>query len=79
VYATVNSPYKEEFIKKIMELDEDCQTHFMFFIQKALGECDSPLFDQNIRVENREVLILRTEKQRMAVQIEELLKELTCS
>lgn len=76
VYATVNSPYKEEFIKKIMELDEDCQTHFMFFIQKALGECDSPLFDQNIRVENREVLILRTEKQRMAVQIEELLKEL---
>ena len=75
VFATVNSPYKEEFIKKIMELDEDCQTHFMFFIQKALGECDSPLFDPSIKVENREVLILRTEKQRMAVQIEELTKE----
>jgi hypothetical protein len=71
----VNSPYKEEFIKKIMELDEDCQTHFMFFIQKSMGEGDSPLFDPSIKVENREALILRTEKQRMAVQIQELLNE----
>ncbi|OMJ74393.1 hypothetical protein SteCoe_26689 [Stentor coeruleus] len=76
VYAIVNSPYKEEFIKKIMDMDEECQTQFMFFIQKVLGEGDSPLMDPNIKVENREVLILRTEKQRMAVQIEELLDEL---
>ena len=76
VYTIVNSPYKEEFIRKIMELDEECQTQFMFFIQKVLGEGDSPLFDPKIKVENREVLILRTEKQRMAVQIEELLAEL---
>ena len=75
VYATVNSPYKEEFIKKIMELDQECQIQFMYFIQKALGEGDSPLFDPNIKVENREVLILRTEKQRMAVQIQELQEE----
>lgn len=76
VFATINSPYKEEFIKKIMELDEECQTHYMFFIQKALGEGDSPLLDPNIRVENKEVLILRADKQRLAVQIEELLEEL---
>lgn len=75
VYTIVNSHYKEEFIRKIMELDEDCQTQFMFFIQKVLGEGDSPLFDPNIKVENREVLILRTDKQRMAVQIQELLDE----
>ena len=76
VYSTVNSPYKEEFIKKIMELDVECQTQFMYFIQKAMGEGDSPLFDSSIKVENREVLILRTEKQRMAVQIQELLDEI---
>jgi chromosome segregation ATPase len=76
VFATINSPYKEEFIRKIMELDEECQTHFMFFIQKALGEGDSPLLDPSIRVENKEVLILRADKQRLAVQIEELLEEL---
>ena len=76
VFSTVNSPYKEEFIKKIMELDEECQTQFMYFIQKAMGEGDSPLFDSSIKVENREVLILRTEKQRMAVQIQELLDEI---
>lgn len=76
VYATVNSPYKEDFIKKIMELDQDCQIQFMYFIQKAMGEGDSPLFDPNIKVENREVLILRTEKQRMAVQIQELQEEI---
>jgi len=75
VYTIVNSHYKEEFIRKIMELDEDCQTQFMFFIQKVLWEGDSPLFDPNIKVENREVLILRTDKQRMAVQIQELLDE----
>ena len=68
VYTIVNSHYKEEFIRKIMELDEDCQTQFMFFIQKVLWEGDSPLFDPNIKVENREVLILRTDKQRMAVK-----------
>ena len=75
VYSIVNSPYKEEFIKKIMELDEDCQTQFMFFIQKVLGEGDSPLFDPKIKVENREVLILRTDKQRIAVQLQDLLEE----
>jgi chromosome segregation ATPase len=75
VYSTVNSPFKEDFIKKIMELDEDCQTQFMYFIQRAMGEGDSPLFDSSIKVENRENLILRTEKQRMAVQIQELLDE----
>lgn len=76
VYATVNSPYKEDFIKTIMELDEECQTQFMYFIQKAMGACDSPLYDPNIKVENREVLILRTEKQRLSVQIQELEEEL---
>jgi protein HOOK3 len=76
VYATVNSPYKEDFIKTIMELDEECQTQFMYFIQKAMGQGDSPLYDPNIKVENRDVLILRTEKQRLNVQIDELLEEL---
>lgn len=79
VYAAVNSPYKEEFIKSIMELDEDCQTHFMFFIQRVLGEPNTPLFDSNIKVENREVLMLRTEKQRLAVQVQDLLNELKAS
>lgn len=76
IFATVNSPYKEEFIKTIMELDEECQTQFMYFIQKAIGACDSPLYDPNIKVENREVLILRTEKQRLTVNIQELEEEI---
>ena len=77
MYAVVNCPQKETYVHRIMELDVECQTQLMFFIQRVLGKDEeNPLNDSDSELPEREVRMLRKEKRRLTYQIQKMSHEL---
>ena len=68
-------PTKDTFIKRLMDLDEDVQTHMMFFIQKVMANEQEP--NQQQELDKKEIDALRADRKKLADQLSNLEQELT--
>ena len=72
----LNCDQKENFVRKIMILDEKYQFALMVFIKKVMS-ADSEEIDQESEIQGKEIEILKNAKKNLMTQINDQQRELT--
>lgn len=71
-FCMVSCGDKQIFISRMMQIDEDKQTHLMYFIERLVDSRTQSPAESPVRLEHKEIRNLRSEKKRLTNKIHEM-------